>query len=353
MNDRDGNFEYAPVIIPTLNRYHHLKRCLESLNNNELAENTDVYISVDFPPNQNYFEGYHEVISFLKSEFVPKFRNLVVFYQKDNLGPENNVSFLINESIPSSDRYFILTEDDNEFAPSFLKYMNECLHFFEDDDRVLKVCGYAPSNEWRCEESNVFMLDNGCAWGMGTWRKKHNECLEWINIDHFWEILKNRNKCKMLYKRDYQKYWNLVEACIADLYDKKNVFVKRNEEDIRDIDYTEGLFMTLKGRVSVFPQYSLVRNWGFDGSGVNCGVIEEKVAPPFCQESLLFEPKLSLTWRILSENIEKSRFIGEKGRADRARVLRVLAILGGPKFARTINNIYLYFQYKLWKIRKH
>ena len=43
---------FAPIIIPTLNRCDHLKACLESLNNNHNAENTEVSVSVDYPPSE-------------------------------------------------------------------------------------------------------------------------------------------------------------------------------------------------------------------------------------------------------------------------------------------------------------
>ena len=34
--------KYAPIVIPTLNRYEHFKRCLESIERCTGAEYTDV-----------------------------------------------------------------------------------------------------------------------------------------------------------------------------------------------------------------------------------------------------------------------------------------------------------------------
>ena len=39
----------APVIIPTLCRYDHFKRLMESLNKCTWADKTDVYIGLDYP----------------------------------------------------------------------------------------------------------------------------------------------------------------------------------------------------------------------------------------------------------------------------------------------------------------
>ncbi len=48
---------YAPVLIPTLNRYEHFKRCLESLELCTGADKTDVYVGLDFPPSEKYHKG--------------------------------------------------------------------------------------------------------------------------------------------------------------------------------------------------------------------------------------------------------------------------------------------------------
>ena len=52
---------YAPIIIVTLNRYEHLKRCIESLQKNGWAKYTELYISVDYPADESHWEGYGKV----------------------------------------------------------------------------------------------------------------------------------------------------------------------------------------------------------------------------------------------------------------------------------------------------
>ena len=46
MEDRN----YAPVIIPTLSRFEHFKRCWESLENCTGADKTEVFVALDYPP---------------------------------------------------------------------------------------------------------------------------------------------------------------------------------------------------------------------------------------------------------------------------------------------------------------
>lgn len=52
---------YAPVVKVTLNQHEYLKCALESLKKNAWAKYTDVYIAIDYPPNDKYRSGYEKV----------------------------------------------------------------------------------------------------------------------------------------------------------------------------------------------------------------------------------------------------------------------------------------------------
>ena len=57
--------QYAPVWIPTLNRFEHFKRCLESLERCTGADKTDVYVGLDYPPSDKYVEGWKKIDAYL------------------------------------------------------------------------------------------------------------------------------------------------------------------------------------------------------------------------------------------------------------------------------------------------
>ena len=75
---------YAPIIIPTLNRIEHLTRCIESLRKNRLADKTDLYIALDYPPSQKYEEGYEKVKAYLENGIKPN-TMVRLFSQLDSL----------------------------------------------------------------------------------------------------------------------------------------------------------------------------------------------------------------------------------------------------------------------------
>ena len=126
---------YAPVVIPVLNRKKHLERCLLSLAQNTVAKFTDLIISVDYPPSEKYVTGYKEVKKYLtENNFIEKsFKSVNIIFQKTNLGTVGNIGFL-KEYARKFSETIIFTEDDNEFSPNFLQYINLGLVFFKDND---------------------------------------------------------------------------------------------------------------------------------------------------------------------------------------------------------------------------
>ena len=129
---------YAPVVIPTLCRFEHFKRCIDSLSRCTGAEFTDVYIGLDYPLKDSHWEGYRKICDYLE-HFTGSF-HLIVVKRDKNYGFRGNIRDLIEQVRCDYDRY-ILSEDDNEFAPNFLEYMNVGLEKYKDDPNVLRICG--------------------------------------------------------------------------------------------------------------------------------------------------------------------------------------------------------------------
>ena len=60
--------KFAPVIIPTLSRYEHFRKCFESLEKCTYAEETDVYVGLDYPPSEKYIEGWKKIDRYLQEK---------------------------------------------------------------------------------------------------------------------------------------------------------------------------------------------------------------------------------------------------------------------------------------------
>ena len=101
--------KYAPVIIPTLNRFEHFKRCLESLEHCTGAEYTDVYVALDYPPSECYRVGWEMINSYLtEKESEHGFSHLFVIRRSSNYGickQDGNYELILKDLSKISDRY--------------------------------------------------------------------------------------------------------------------------------------------------------------------------------------------------------------------------------------------------------
>ncbi len=255
---------YAPVVIPTLNRYDHLQRCIDSLKKNECAKDTDLYISLDYPPAEKYISGYKKVESYL-DKGIYGFHKVHIYKQTENLGPYDNLKFVIREALKEFD-YFILTEDDNEFSQNFLAFMDKGLERFEKDEKVMNICGYChPGYEWDAGSDNAFRMIMA-GWGSAFWKEKYRKMEQEINIDFFYETAQSFSKMIKLYKESRSQFCYCVNGILTGHYPA--LFAKNGE--ITLIDVPISIYYIIKEKYSVLPTVSKVRNWGNDGSGVNC-----------------------------------------------------------------------------------
>jgi hypothetical protein len=260
---------YAPVVIPTLNRYEHLRQCLESLSNCTLAEETEVYIALDYPPSDKYVEGWQKTRDYLHSVGNMNFKQIHLIERTENYGTWNpgdkgNAKHLIADISEKYDRY-IFTEDDNIFSPCFLEYMNKGLELFKDDDKVFAISGY----RWWFPvkyENNTFFRQNVdyTPWGEGKWVRKNNDNFtgEWFNRQ-----LTIRNIFSLLMRGEITVLGSLFE------------FARKEHRNDILIDQHMRVIMALKEYEVIIPVISLVKNIGLDGSGVtmpqNSGTVED------------------------------------------------------------------------------
>ncbi len=241
---------FAPVAIPTLNRYEHLKRCLESLERCTGADKTDIYVGLDYPPAEKYKEGWEKVDNYLREkEENNAFHKLLVTRHPKNYGAIDNIEFLYNQVKESYDSY-ILTEDDNEFSPNFLEYMNKGLDKYKDDDRVFSICGYNYPVDMNGYNKNVYCFHGCAAWGVGKWANKFPD----LTLKDVQRMARNPlNLLKVLFKA-------------PDIFITL-IMMLRRKEFFGDTSYV--FYSVVNKKVSIFPTISKVRNRGHDGTGIH------------------------------------------------------------------------------------
>ena len=249
----------APVIIGTLNRFEHFHDCLESLEKCTMADETDVYVALDYPPSEKYVEGWKKIDAYLKEkESDNHFHKLIVYRRKQNCGvggPSSNFA-LLHAEMRKNFEYYIISEDDNVFSPNFLKYMNVCLEKYKDDDKVFAVCGYSQPYPFKTDGCNCFFhrTDLSC-WGYGLWSSKIQKDMDEIRNGYFENNFSLRNVLKV--KRHG----------LNRLYQYLSYVFRDKSRYFWIIDCAMTCYVILSNKCVVVPAVSKVRNMGWDESG--------------------------------------------------------------------------------------
>lgn len=257
----------APLLITTLCRYEHFKQCVESLAANVLAKETDLYIGLDYPLRDSHWDGYRKIKEYIQRG-ISGFANVYCIEQEKNLGWYENF-LAVREKIYETYECFIYTEDDNVFASGFLTYMNMCLEKYRYDERVYAVSGYSypiPDTDF---SGNVFASKiYFSASGYGVWKAKEDVMYSQITMENFERLFADSNYMRNVRKASKNQFCNFVRGMLQ----YKSELIKK--QDIQKIDLSFGLQMFANGQVMMMPCKSLVKNCGYDGSGVNCGVVQ-------------------------------------------------------------------------------
>ena len=259
---KDGEYDTVPIIIPTLCRYEHFVRCIESLKENKYAQYTDIYIGIDYPITEAQREGHDKIVKYVSK--ISGFRKVIIIYRDYNLGPSRNSAQLIRRLEDDGYKRFIFTEDDNEFSPNFLEYINVTMNYYENDDSIVAVSGYNyPILEGLKGDiylSNMYFS----AFGYGTWIERQREMDMACNAVKFDEYYYDRRRMRALYSKSKNQFCNFVKGYTG----YTNDMLGNNE--VLSVDLSHGVHMFFAGKKMVFPLKSKVRNWGYDGSGVHC-----------------------------------------------------------------------------------
>lgn len=247
--------QYAPIIIPTLNRYQHFIQCFESLEQCVDADKTEIIIGLDYPPAEKYIDGWERISSFLtKKEEHNNFKKLTVIRHEKNCGtngPDSNYFQLIRHVMARYDRY-ILIEDDNVMSRNFLQYINQGLEKYKDDPNCVAICGYNYYGVNIPEYGyNIYISKEFSAWGAGYWSHKIDNCKFFYELDFAKSLISWKNIIK-IYKHE-PRLLNTIMLNIAS----GKVFGDTMRVGYQ---YTSDCY-------SVFPTISKVRNIGFDNSG--------------------------------------------------------------------------------------
>ncbi|MCL1943140.1 MAG: glycosyltransferase [Candidatus Azobacteroides sp.] len=163
----------APIALFVYNRPQHLERTIRCLKNNELAGESDLFVFSDGPKTIKDEAKINEVRSIIHS--ITGFGNLKIMEQEKNIGLANSVITGVTRLTEKFGKVIVM-EDDLESSPYMLRYFNEALDKYQNEEQVMHIGAYMyPINPDGLPESFFFRM--ATSWGWATWARawKHFE----------------------------------------------------------------------------------------------------------------------------------------------------------------------------------
>lgn len=240
---------YAPVSITVYDRVGHLKQTVDALKTNPEAAETVLYVFSD-AARPGHEDKIEKVRAYVRS--IEGFAEVRAHFQETNSYLRN---ILEAREIPLQEfGRMIRMEDDIVVSPYFLGFMNAALDKYVDDLRVFSVSGYTPALTGLGLHT-AFLSRDFSAWGYATWVDRQiTKCLE--RRDYYSAFRSNPSA------RDAARRLHPLMLPTLRLIERGRA---------NPNDYKASAHQFLSGSFSLKPPVSLVRNIGFDGSGMAGG----------------------------------------------------------------------------------
>lgn len=265
----------APICIFSYNRPNHLQRVLDALSKNDLASESVLYIYCDGAKplqteedkNQEevstsarrFFKGteaeYEKYLSDIEANrkvahSATGFKEVRVVERPQNVGLKDNIVGAVTEVVNKYGRIITL-EDDIITSIGFLRYMNDALEVYKDEEKVMHVSAYMWPHRRRLPETFFYPVPYpGGGWA--TWQRA-------------WKYYNDNTQELYDYWKDKWEVFNT----------NGGVFYQRQLEDNLSGKLTSWFIkwhavMLQKAGLTLFPRQSLTTNIGFDDTATNC-----------------------------------------------------------------------------------
>ena len=213
----------------------------------------------------------YEVQDYIRT--ITGFKKISIRIRKANQGLANSVISGVTEIIEKFGKV-IVVEDDIITHPYFLRYMNECLATYETRKDIYMIGGFNHNIifPWWYKK-DIYLTYRSCSWGWATWKNR------WKNAD--WKVagydeMLRDDKIQKLFNRGGDDNFRMLKMQMEGKIDSWCI----------RWDYC----MFKHNAFCVLPRYSLVKNCGFDGTGVHCGGTRPNYTAPFpIQDSYYFK----------------------------------------------------------------
>lgn len=240
------NSKFAPLVLFTYCRPWHTQKTIEALLANTEAPETNLYIFSDAPKNEKAVEGVLKTRKYIHT--ISGFKSIHIIEREKNWGLSNSLIDGISKIVNDYGKV-IVVEDDIVVSPFFLKFMNEALNLYENEEKVASIHAYVYPTQKKLPDT--FFIQGADCWGWATWKRAWN-----IFNSNAQELLDEIIQKKLQRQFDFDYTYPYVDMLKDQINGKINSWAIR---------WYASAF--LKNMYTLYPGQSMAKQIGMDGIG--------------------------------------------------------------------------------------
>ena len=155
----------APLALFVYNRPDHTCKTVESLLANIDAVHTPLHVFSDAPRDETASRAVAEVRSYIRS--IDRFKSVTIIERETNFGLAQSIIDGVTRLCEEYGRVIVI-EDDLITSPHFLSYMNDALHFYQNNEAVASVSAYMYPVRTSPDMNDTELLEFPMSWGWAT-----------------------------------------------------------------------------------------------------------------------------------------------------------------------------------------
>jgi len=249
----------APVVLFVYKRPDHTARTLTALAANPEAPESDLIVYADGAKGTADRDAVEATRERVRS-FRGAFRSLSLVEREENWGLSGNIVDGVTTVVGERGRAIVL-EDDIETSPAFLAYMNRSLELYADEPLVASIHAYMYPHQ-RLLPDTFFIRGADC-WGWAVWERSWRV----FNADAG-ALLAALRTCPWAREFDFDRTYP-YRRMLRD--------TRAGRVDSWAVRWYASAF--LAGMYTLYPNLSLARNSGNDGTGTHSGVSDRYEVP--------------------------------------------------------------------------
>lgn len=244
----------APIAVFGYNRVEKLKACVAALEKCEYATQSELFVFADGPRGDKDRDKVLQVQEWVReyASSFHAFKSVTARVRDVNAGLAVSIISGVTELMEKYGKV-IVVEDDLLVSPYFLRYMNEGLEFYKDDENVWAMASYGYDlKALRSYKHDVYAGYRASSWGWASWADRW-DTVDWDVSDY--DVLMRDKSAQKLFCRgggDLLTYLTMQMEGKMDSWAIRWNYAASKQD-----------------KLTIYPRRGLVSNRGFDGSGTH------------------------------------------------------------------------------------